>query len=145
MHVRLRPVLLVVVLEGSILACQSGPETSPDGERSPGDQTAVPITTATSLSIEEGTSFQAGDTITLRARVTPAPDGGILLFFATVPVRGGAPAEDVVGGTARRKVVCGSPRVPFGSHTAQAHYQGTDAFLGGSSATIAYTCLDPAD
>lgn len=126
----------------STLTCQSDSETAPEGEHSLGDQAAVPITTATSLSIEEGTTFQAGDTITLRAQVTPAPDGGILLFFATIPVRGGAPAEDVVGGMASRKVLCGSPRVPFGSHTAQAHYQGTDAFLGGSSATIAYTCLE---
>ena len=101
------------------------------------------MTTGTAISIAEETStFFAGDTITLRAEVTPAPDGGIVLFFATNPLQGpGAPVEDVVDGVATRKVVCGSDHVPFGSHMAQAHYQGTNAFLGGSSTTIPYECL----
>jgi hypothetical protein len=102
-----------------------------------------PVPTTTEISIVEGTTtFTAGQTITLRAVVSPEPDGGNVLFFATVPVSGpGAPVVAVVDGVAERSFTCGSDRVPFGSHTAQVQYTGTENFEGSVSSTIAYECL----
>jgi hypothetical protein len=101
----------------------------------------VPTTTTFSF-VEETTTFFAGDTITLRAEVAPVPDGGKVAFYATIPVHFGAPIAPVVNGVATRDVVCGGPRVPFGSHTAQAQYLGTDSFAGSASSTIDYECLE---
>jgi hypothetical protein len=102
-----------------------------------------PVPTTTSFSfVEETTTFFAGDTITLRAEVDPTPDGGNVAFYATIPVHVGAPIAPVVDGVATRNVVCGSPRVPFGSHTAQAEYLGSANFAGSASNTIDYECLE---
>ena len=124
----------------SIPACQSGPETGTDGERSLDEQGVSPVTTATSISIEGGTAFLAGDTITLRAEISPDVPGGNVVFFVTTPVHSGAPVSPVVDGVAIRKVVCGSARIPFGSHAAQAQYLGDDDFLGSYSTSISYDC-----
>ena len=103
-------------------------------------EVAGPLPTTTSLSIVEGSTFFAGDTITLRAEITPDVTGGNVVFFATIPVNSGAPIEPVVDGVAIRKVVCGSARVPFGSHTARAQYLGQGNFQGSTSTLIPYTC-----
>ena len=126
----------------SIPACQSEPETGTDAERSPEEQGVSPVTTATSISIDEGTAFLAGDTITFRAQISPGVSGGNVVFFATTPVQSGAPVSPVVDGVAIRKIVCGSARVPFGSHAAQAQYLGDGDFLGSYSTTISYTCVE---
>lgn len=104
-----------------------------------------PNTTTTTLSIVGGnTTFTAGQSITFRAVVEPAPhdeDNGIVLFFATVPPSGsGVPAEEVVGGEAIQGFVCGSDRVPFGSHGAVAQFTGTEDHLGSVSEPLAYEC-----
>jgi hypothetical protein len=103
-----------------------------------------PVPTTTEISIVEGTTtFTAGQTITLRAVVDPVPDGGNVLFFATNPVSGpGAPVVAVVDGVATRSFICGSSRMPFGSHTAQVQYTGSENFEGSVSSTIAYECLE---
>lgn len=103
-----------------------------------------PFPTTTTVSIVEGgTSFTAGQTLTLRAVVDPAPDGGNVLFYATSPVSGpGAPVVPVVDGVATFTFTCGSARVPFGSHTAQVQYMGSSNFEGSVSNQIAYTCLE---
>ena len=107
-------------------------------------EVAGPIPTTTTLSIVEGKStFFAGETITLRAVVNPEPTGGNVAFFATTPVSGpGAPVVPVVDGVATRSFVCGSSRVPFGSHDAQAQYLGFEDFQGSVSTTIPYECLE---
>lgn len=105
-----------------------------------------PNTTTTTLSIVGGaTTFFDGDSIFFRAVVEPAPhneDNGIVLFFATVPPSGsGVPAEEIVDGEAIQAFVCGSSRVPFGSHGAQAEFTGTEDHLGSVSDPVAYECL----
>ena len=106
-----------------------------------------PNTTTTTLSIVGGaTTFFDGDSIFFRAVVEPAPhneDNGIVLFFATVPPSGpGVPAEGVVDGEAIQAFVCGSNRVPFGSHGAEAEFTGTEDHLGSVSDPVAYECLE---
>ena len=100
-------------------------------------------TTTTLTFVEGGTTFFAGETITLRAEVYPEPTGGNARFFATTPVSGpGAPIRPVVEGVATREFVCGTDRVPFGSHTALVEYSGTDGFSASQSNTIDYECLE---
>ena len=100
-------------------------------------------TTSTLTFVEDKTTFFAGETITLRVEVDPEPTGGNALFFATTPVSGpGAPIRPVVEGVATREFVCGTDRVPFGSHTARVDYLGTDGFAGSVSNTIEYECLE---
>ncbi len=105
-------------------------------------EVAGTLPTETALSIVEGTTtFVAGQTITLRAEVDPEPTGGNVAFYATNPVSGpGAPIVAVVDGVATRTFVCGTDRVPFGSHEAQVQYLGTEGFASSVSGTLAYTC-----
>jgi hypothetical protein len=107
-------------------------------------EVAGTIPTTTTLSIVEGqNTFFSGETITLRAEVNPEPTGGNVAFFATNPVSGpGAPIVAVVDGVATQTFVCGSDRVPFGSHTAQVQYLGSGDFSGSVSTTIPYECLE---
>lgn len=105
-----------------------------------------PVATTTTISIvEEQTTFFDGETITFRAVVDPAPDNasnGIVVFTATDPPHGpGAPTEEVVDGEAVQTFVCGSTRVPFGSHTAQAFFLGTAGHSASTSDTLEYECL----
>jgi hypothetical protein len=104
-----------------------------------------PVPTETTLGIVGGgTSFTAGETIAFRATVSPAPDdaaNGRVLFLATDPVRGpGAPVERLVNGAAVQPFVCGSSRIPFGSHVARVQFLGTAGHAGSASPTLAYDC-----
>lgn len=104
-----------------------------------------PVPTETALGIAGGrTSFTAGETITFQATVSPAPDNadnGNVLFLATNPVRGpGAPVERLVDGAAVQPFVCGSSRIPLGSHVARVQFLGTAGHAGSVSGTLAYDC-----
>lgn len=117
----------------------------PETERSIEPAACLPecISTTTTVSILEGTTFTGGDTITLQAVVDPTPDGGRVFFYATNPTYGsGIPVVDVVDGAATTDFICGSNRVPFGEHVAQVQYRGTDAYEESVSSTIAYECLE---
>jgi hypothetical protein len=104
------------------------------------------IPTSTTASILEGTGpFFFGDTITLHAVIDPAPandDNPTALMFVE-PHGSGVPVVPVVDGVAEYEFVCGSARVPAGSYTAGAAFQGTAANgASGSGLVLAFDCLE---
>jgi hypothetical protein len=108
-----------------------------------------PIATTTTLSLlGETTTFYEGETILFHAVVEPAPDNeasGIVFFYGTTNPSGNAGTEVVIDGEATEDFLCGGDTpesVPFGSHEAQAQFNGTAGHAGSLSQTLAYECLE---